>query len=55
MHSLQRPQMKVRLPPEVKAAIEHSANKNLRSMNNEIVSRLIESLKKENAPTAANG
>lgn len=34
------PQMKLRLPPELKALIEETARKNKRSMNAEIVDRL---------------
>jgi hypothetical protein len=48
------PQMKIRLPAEVKSLIEDRAQQNFRSLNSEIVSRLVESLRretsKENAP-----
>ena len=34
------PQMKIRLPPEIKKDIDQSAKKNMRTLNAEIVSRL---------------
>ncbi|WP_208281458.1 Arc family DNA-binding protein [Massilia oculi] len=48
------PQMKIRLPVEVKSLIENQAQQNFRSLNSEIVSRLVESLRRDaqtkNAP-----
>lgn len=56
MLTRQQPQMKIRLPAELKTAIEDRAQRNFRSINNEVLSRLVDSLsreaQKENAPTA---
>lgn len=52
----QQPQLKIRLPIEVKAVIEDRAQRNFRSINNEILARLVESISREtgneNAPAA---
>lgn len=45
----QQPQLKIRLPVELKAEIENRAQRNFRSVNNEIVQRLSESVAREQA------
>lgn len=48
------PQMKIRLPAEVKSLIEDRAQQNFRSLNSEIVSRLVDSLRREGAQENAS-
>lgn len=43
----------VRIPPDMKQRLVERAKSNSRSLNNEVVHRLKESLAKENAPEAA--
>lgn len=45
----------LRLPAEIKEKLAGSAQANFRSLNSEIVKRLKDSLRTEDAPTAANG
>ncbi len=49
------PGVLVKMPPELKARIQAVAEERFRSMNAEIVRRLLESLENENAQPAATG
>lgn len=51
----QMPGVLVKMPPELKERIQSVAQQSFRSMNAEIVRRLMESLEKENAQPAATG
>ncbi|WP_321865742.1 Arc family DNA-binding protein [Paraburkholderia tropica] len=51
----QMPGVLVKMPPELKARIQAVAEERFRSMNAEIVRRLLESLENENAQPAATG
>ncbi|WP_394779079.1 Arc family DNA-binding protein [Undibacterium sp.] len=41
------PQVNLRLPPEMKEKLQESAQQGFRSLNNEIVKRLMESISQE--------
>jgi hypothetical protein len=51
----QLPQMKLRLPPELKLWLQQQAIANRRSLNAEVVFQLETVLTKENAPLAGTG
>lgn len=49
------PQMKIRIPPELKDALEQSASASNRTMNAEIISRLQESITADDGVGGSDG